>query len=63
MRVTLFRDHPAESWPSMDRYATALYNALRTVVPEGWEIVMPMPPAPPQMNSYCQCLIGLFAWE
>jgi len=56
MRVTLFRDHPAESWPSMDRHATALYNALQAVVPDGWEIVMPMPPAPPQMNSYCQML-------
>lgn len=46
MRVTLFRDHPAEGWPSMDRYADSLLGALQELVRPGWNLRMPMPPAP-----------------
>ena len=46
MQVTLYRDHPAEGWPSMDRYADSLREALRRVAPPEWVIEMPMPPYP-----------------
>ena len=35
MRVTLFRDHPAEGWPSMDRYAAAVGGAMVAAAPGG----------------------------
>ncbi|MGC8880232.1 MAG: hypothetical protein ACP5R2_13500, partial [Anaerolineae bacterium] len=40
----------------MDRYATALFNALRSIAPKDWEIHMPMPPAPPKRDPYIQML-------
>jgi glycosyltransferase involved in cell wall biosynthesis len=46
MRVTLFRDHPAEGWRSMDRYAEALCAALASEAPPSWQIEMPAPPDP-----------------
>jgi glycosyltransferase involved in cell wall biosynthesis len=48
MRVTLFRDHPAEGWRSMDRYAEALRAALASEAPPSWQIEMPTPPDPGQ---------------
>lgn len=54
MRVTLFRDHPAEGWPSMDRYAGAIRDALVTIAPTGWDIQTPMPPPPPWPSTYAQ---------
>jgi glycosyltransferase involved in cell wall biosynthesis len=46
MRVTLFRDHPAEGWRSMDRHADELGAALEATAPPSWRIAMPMPPDP-----------------
>lgn len=46
MQVTLYRDHPAERWPSMDRYAEELMTALTRILPKSWHIKMPMPPTP-----------------
>lgn len=51
MQLTLFRDHPAEGWPSMDRYAEQLAAALGRVAPPSWQITMPMPP-PPLRGAY-----------
>jgi glycosyltransferase involved in cell wall biosynthesis len=46
MRVTLYRDHPAEGWRSMDRHAAELGAALEDAAPPSWQIAMPMPPDP-----------------
>lgn len=46
MRVTLYRGHPAEGWPSMDRYAESLLDGLLHVAPEPCRFNMPMPPGP-----------------
>lgn len=46
MRLTLYRDHPAEGWPSMDRYAERLMAALSLKLPPTWQLKMPMPPSP-----------------
>lgn len=46
MQVTLYRDHPAEGWRSMDRLADELETAVAAAAPPSWRIVMPMPPDP-----------------
>ena len=46
MRVTLYRDHPAEGWPSMDRYADSLLAALRETAPSSWQFTVATPPGP-----------------
>jgi glycosyltransferase involved in cell wall biosynthesis len=64
MQVTLYRDHPAEGWPSMDRYAESLSAALQQLAVSGWEFKMPMPP-PPWPGRYGQVLrrsLGYRAW-
>lgn len=64
MQVTLYRDHPAEGWPSMDRYAESLSAALQQLATPGWEFKMPMPP-PPWPGRYGQILrrsLGYRAW-
>jgi len=64
MRVTLYRDHPAEGWPSMDRYAESLSAALERLATPGWAFKMPMPP-PPWPGRYGQVLrrsLGYRAW-
>ena len=45
MKAVLFRDHPAENWPSMDRYAESLFEGLQQVAAPNWRFGMPMPPA------------------
>ncbi len=44
--VVLFRDHPAENWPSMERYAAGLENALRALAPPDLRIIPAVPPPP-----------------
>ncbi len=44
--LSLFRDHPAENWPSMERYANGLENALRALAPPSLLITSKIPPAP-----------------
>lgn len=64
MRVTLYRDHPAEGWPSMDRYADSLFAALQQILPVGWELRMPKPPDPwpgPYGQLLRRCL-GYYSW-
>ncbi len=46
MRVHLFADSPRENWPSMDRYARSLYDALRRIAPEV-DFRLLVPPDPP----------------
>jgi glycosyltransferase involved in cell wall biosynthesis len=46
MRVVLFADSPRENWPSMDRYARSLFEALQRVAPEH-EFILALPPEPP----------------
>jgi glycosyltransferase involved in cell wall biosynthesis len=54
VRVTLFRDHPAEGWPSMDRCAAAMGGAMVAAARSGWDVRVPMPPAPPWSGTYVQ---------
>lgn len=44
--IALFRDHPAERWFSMDRYALMLEAALRPLLPSGWTLTVHTPPPP-----------------
>jgi glycosyltransferase involved in cell wall biosynthesis len=44
VNLTLFKDLPGENWPSMDRYAESLAAELPNVVPDGWNVKMPLPP-------------------
>lgn len=44
--VVLFRDHPAENWFSMERYADGLEKALRSLAPPDLRITSVVPPAP-----------------
>lgn len=46
MRVILFADSPRENWPSMDRYARSLSEALQRLAPEH-EFHLLVPPNPP----------------
>jgi len=61
MRLTLLRASPAEGWPSMDRYAESLAGALPAVLPAGWELHMPLPPAAPSL-PYAQLLKRTLAY-
>ncbi len=44
--VALFRDHPAENWPSMARYAERLAGALQRLAPPHLSIRSLVPPDP-----------------
>ncbi|MDQ7028784.1 MAG: glycosyltransferase family 1 protein [Ardenticatenia bacterium] len=44
--VVLFRDHPAENWPSMRRYAERLEDALRHLAPSHLKVRSLVPPDP-----------------
>lgn len=44
--IALFRDHPAENWPSMKRYADELEDALRRLAPSRLVIRSFVPPDP-----------------
>lgn len=44
--VSLFRDHPAEGWPSMERYADGVEGGLRLLSPPRFHITSRTPPDP-----------------
>ncbi len=46
MTIALFRDHPAEHWPSMERYANGLEQGLRHVSSPHVEVIPQVPPSP-----------------
>ena len=61
MKTMLFRDHPDEGWPSMDRYAESLFAALQQVIDGKWQVDMPMPPSAPG-GTYAQLLYRSFRY-
>lgn len=48
MRVSLFADSPQEHWPSMERYARALYAAIQRIAPPQIQARLLVPPPAPQ---------------
>lgn len=61
MRITLYRDHPAEGWYSMARYAENLHSAMQQNLPARWIVNMPMPPLS-WSNPYGQILVRTFGY-
>ncbi|MGB9776546.1 MAG: glycosyltransferase family 4 protein [Anaerolineae bacterium] len=61
MRVALFADSPRENWPSMDRYARSLFQALKQIAPEH-EFRLLVPPDPPMSLRGRPFLLWRLCW-